>query len=103
MYAIVEAGGKQYKVAQGDTITVEKVSAQVGETVILDKVFLVNRDGAVTVGEPTVNGAKVTAKVLEHGRAKKIVVFKYKSKKNYHKKQGHRQPYSKLVIEGIEA
>ena len=103
MYVIVETGGKQFKVSQGDTITVEKVNASIGEMVTLDKVFLVNKDGSVTVGAPFVAGAKVIAKVADHGRAKKIVVFKYKSKKNYHKKQGHRQAYSTLLIESIEA
>jgi len=103
MYAIVESGGKQFKVSQGDNIYVEKVNAEIGETVTLDKVFLVNNDGGVRVGSPTLAGAKVVAKVVGHGRAKKIIVFKYKSKKNYHKKQGHRQSFSKLLIETIEA
>ncbi|GMA52364.1 50S ribosomal protein L21 [Alicyclobacillus contaminans] len=103
MYAIVETGGKQYKVAQGDVITVEKLNAEVGAAVTLDKVFLVSGDNGVNVGTPTIAGAKVTATVVEHGKAKKIVVFKYKAKKNYHKKQGHRQPYTKLKIESIEA
>jgi large subunit ribosomal protein L21 len=103
MYAIVETGGKQYKVAPGDTLYVEKLEAAVGDSVALDKVFFVSGDGQTKVGAPTVAGAKVTAKVLEHGRGKKIIVFKYKSKKNYHKKQGHRQPFSKIQIENIEA
>jgi large subunit ribosomal protein L21 len=102
MYAIVETGGKQYKVSQGDTIVVEKLPAAVGETVTLDKVFLVGSDEGVKVGTPVVPGAKVLAKVVEHGRGKKIIVFKYKPKKNYHKKQGHRQPYTKLTIEAIQ-
>jgi len=102
MYAIVESGGKQFKVAEGGKIFVEKVNAEVGETVTLDKVFMVSKDGNVQVGAPFVAGATVTAKVVEHGREKKIIVFKYKSKKNYHKKQGHRQPYTKLVIESIQ-
>lgn len=103
MYAIVETGGKQFKVSEGATIVVEKLSAAVGETVTLDKVFLVNQEGAVKVGAPYVDGAKVVAKVVEHGRDKKIIVFKYKAKKNYHKKQGHRQPFTKLAIESIQA
>lgn len=103
MYAIVESGGKQFKVSQGDTIVVEKVPAEVGDTVVLDKVFFVSSESGVKVGAPVLAGAKVTAKVLDHGRDKKIVVFKYKSKKNYHKKQGHRQPFTKLLIETIEA
>ncbi|GMA55891.1 LSU ribosomal protein L21P [Alicyclobacillus sacchari] len=103
MYAIVETGGKQFKVSQGDTIFVEKLEGEVGSTIVLDKVFLVQDNGQVKVGSPLVAGAKVVAKVIEHGRGKKIIVFKYKSKKNYHKKQGHRQPYTKLTIESIEA
>ncbi len=103
MYAIVETGGKQFKVAQGDTLYVEKLDAEIGSTVTLDKVFLVGDDNGVKVGTPVLEGAKVTAKVADHGRGKKIVVFKYKAKKNYHKKQGHRQPYTKLVIESVEA
>lgn len=103
MYAIVECGGKQFKVAPGDTIYVEKLNSSVGDSVSLDKVFLVSNEGNVRVGAPTLDGAKVLAKVVEHGRGKKIVVFKYKSKKNYHKKQGHRQAFTKIQIESIEA
>lgn len=103
MYAIVETGGKQYKVAPGDTIYVEKLEAAVGDSVELDKVYFVSADDGVKVGAPTLAGAKVIAKVVDHGRGKKIIVFKYKSKKNYHKKQGHRQPFTKLQIENIEA
>lgn len=103
MYAIVETGGKQFKVSQGDTIYVEKLDGEVGSNVVLDKVFLVQGESDLKVGTPVVEGAQVVAKVLEHGRGKKIVVFKYKSKKNYHKKQGHRQPYTKLSIESIDA
>ena len=101
MYAIVETGGKQVKVAEGQTITVEKLNAEVGETVTLDKVLFIGGE-TVKVGNPYVEGAKGTAKVAEHGKHKKIIVFKYKPKKNYSKKQGHRQPYTKLVIEKIE-
>lgn len=103
MYAIIETGGKQYKVQEGDAIYVEKLSAGEGETVQFDRVLLVSKDGQLQIGNPTVNGATVTGKVERHGRGKKIVVFKYKPKKNYHKKQGHRQPYSKVVIEKINA
>jgi len=103
MYAIVESGGKQFKVSQGDIIVVEKVTAEVGETVVLDKVFFFSSEAGVKVGAPTIDGAKVTTKVMQHGRDKKIIVFKYKSKKNYHKTQGHRQPFTKLLIESIEA
>jgi large subunit ribosomal protein L21 len=102
MYAIVGTGGKQYKVAAGDVVTVEKLAAEVGESVTLDQVYLVSDENGVKVGTPLVAGAKVVAKVEEHGRGEKVVVFKYKPKKNYHKKQGHRQPYTKLRIEAIE-
>ena len=101
MYAIVETGGKQVKVTEGQTILVEKLDAEVGDTITLDKVLMIGGD-TVKVGMPYVEGASVTAKVAEHGKHKKIVVFKYKPKKNYKKKQGHRQPYTKLVIEKIE-
>jgi large subunit ribosomal protein L21 len=103
MYAIVETGGKQYKVSEGDVIVVEKLNAEVGSTIQLDKVYLIGGEDGVRVGTPTVAGASVSAKVVEHGRGEKIVVFKYKPKKNYHKKQGHRQPYTKLQIEAIQA
>ena len=102
MYAIVETGGKQYKVSQGDTIVVEKLDGEVGSDIVLDKVLLVQNEGKVQVGSPYIDGAKVVAKVVEHGRGKKIIVFKYKPKKNYHKKQGHRQPYTKLTVESIQ-
>lgn len=101
MYAVIETGGKQYRVQEGDVIFVEKINAEEGETVDLSKVLLVSKDGEVKIGKPYVDGAKVEAKVLGHGKAKKIVVFKYKPKKNYRKKQGHRQPYTKLQIEKI--
>ncbi|GGI96193.1 50S ribosomal protein L21 [Alicyclobacillus cellulosilyticus] len=103
MYAIIETGGKQYRVAEGDRIRVEKLAAEPGTTVTLDKVLLVSGPNGLRVGNPVVAGAKVTAEVLEHGKGKKIVVFKYKPKKNYHKKQGHRQPYTALKIVSIEA
>lgn len=94
MYAIVETGGKQYKVSQGEFIYVEKLDVEEGATVVLDKVLYV--DGKI--GTPYVEGAAVETKVVKHGKEKKIIVYKYKSKKNYHKKQGHRQPYTKLEI-----
>ncbi len=102
MYAIVKTGGKQFKVAPGDQIVVEKLSEQPGETVILTDVVLVSNENGTTVGTPFVDGASVTAKVLEQGKARKIIVFKYKAKKNYHKKQGHRQPFTKLQMESIQ-
>lgn len=103
MYAVLLSGGKQYKVSEGDTIFVEKLEAEVGSNVELDKVLVVSKDGNLVVGKPVVEGAKVVAKVLAQDKAKKIIVFKYKPKKDYRKKQGHRQPYTKLQIEKIEA
>ncbi|GGA85887.1 50S ribosomal protein L21 [Ornithinibacillus halotolerans] len=100
MYAIIETGGKQVKVEEGQAIYVEKVAADVDETVTFDKVLFVGGED-VKVGSPYVDGATVTAKVEKHGRQKKVTVFKFKAKKNYHRKQGHRQPYTKLVIEKI--
>ncbi|WP_153123099.1 50S ribosomal protein L21 [Peribacillus tepidiphilus] len=102
MYAIIETGGKQLKVAEGDVIYVEKLDVEAGETVTFDKVLFVGGDN-VKVGSPLVDGVSVTGKVEKHGRQKKIIVFKYKAKKNNRKKQGHRQPYTKVVIEKINA
>jgi len=102
MYAIIETGGKQIKVTEGQEIYVEKVAAETNESVTFDKVLFVGGDD-VKVGSPYVDGASVTAKVEKQGREKKITVFKYKPKKNYHRKQGHRQPYTKLVVEKINA
>lgn len=102
MYAIIEAGGKQLKVEEGQEIYVEKIAAEPNETVTFDKVLFVGGDD-VKIGSPYVEGANVTAKVEKHGRQKKITVFKYKPKKNYHRKQGHRQPYTKLVVDKINA
>ena len=101
MYAIVEAGGKQHKVEQGKYFFVEKVKAEVGSKIELP-VLLVSNEGNVTVGNPYVKNAKVVAEVLAHGKDDKIVVYKYKPKKNERKKQGHRQPFSKLNIVSIE-
>jgi len=103
MYAIIETGGKQYKVEEGSVLYIEKLAGNEGDTVTFDKVLLVNKDGKVTAGTPTVAGATVTGKVEKHGKGKKIIVFKYKAKKNYRRKQGHRQPYTKVVIEKINA
>lgn len=103
MYAIIETGGKQYKVAEGSILRVEKLPVEEGQTVEIDKVLAVSKDGVLTVGTPTVTNAKVVMKVLEQGKGKKIIVFKYKPKKNIRKKQGHRQPFTKVQIEKIEA
>lgn len=101
MYAIIETGGKQLKVEEGQTIYVEKLDVADGETVTFDKVLFVGGEN-VKVGAPFVEGATVTGKVEKHGRQKKIIVFKYKAKKNYRKKQGHRQPFTKVTIEKIQ-
>lgn len=102
MYAIIETGGKQVRVEEGQEIYVEKISAEADETVTFDKVLFVGGD-AVKVGTPFVEGATVTAKVEKQGRQKKVTVIKFKRRKNYSRKQGHRQPYTKLVIEKINA
>ncbi|GGG27537.1 50S ribosomal protein L21 [Lysinibacillus alkalisoli] len=102
MYAIIETGGKQIKVEAGQEIFIEKLGVEADETVTFDKVLFVGGDSA-KVGAPYVDGATVTAKVVKEGRAKKITVFKMKAKKNYRRKQGHRQPYTKLVVEAINA
>lgn len=103
MYAILATGGKQYRVQEGDILFVEKLVADVDSQVEFTDVLAVSKDGKLTVGSPLVEGAKVTASVVKHGKAKKIIVFKFKRKKDYRKKQGHRQPYTQIKIEKIEA
>jgi large subunit ribosomal protein L21 len=100
MYAIIETGGKQVKVEVGQEIYVEKIEADVEATVVFDKVLLVGGE-KVKIGKPYVKGATVTAKVVKHGRGPKVIVFKYEPKKHYHRKAGHRQPYTKLTITEI--
>ncbi len=100
MYAIIATGGKQYKVAEGDIINVEKLGAAEGETVTFEQVLAVN-NGELVVGTPVVEGAKVSAKVLGEVKAKKVIVYRYKRKTGYHKKNGHRQQYTKVKIEAI--
>ena len=102
MYAVIETGGKQLRVEEGKEVYVEKLDAKEGEKVTFDNVLLVGGD-KLSVGNPYVANASVEAKVVKHGKQRKIVVFKYKPKKNYHRKQGHRQPYTKLEITGIKA
>ena len=102
MYAIIKTGGKQYRVAEGDEIYVEKLAANEGDEVAFDQVLTIVNDDDVKVGKPFVECAKVTAKVEAQGKAKKILVFKYKAKSNYRRRQGHRQPFTKVVIEKIE-
>ena len=102
MYAIIESCGKQYKVAEGDVVFFEKLDAEEGKKVTFDKVVLVSEDGKVQVGNPYVKGVKVEGKVVSHGKAKKILVYKMKPKKNYRRMQGHRQPYTKVEITSIK-
>lgn len=101
MYAIIETGGKQYKVSEGDLVFVEKLDVEAGSDVTIDKVLVVANGDDVKVGAPYVEGATVTASAVKNGKEKKIIVYKYKPKKGYHKKQGHRQPYTKLEIKKI--
>ena len=101
MYAIIKTGGKQYKVSEGELVRVEKLAYEVGETVDFDQVLLVSNDGELKVGSPLVEGAKVSATVEDQNKNKKIVVFKYKPKKQYRKKHGHRQPYTLVKINSI--
>ena len=102
MYAIIESCGKQYKVAEGDVVFFEKLDAEEGKKVTFDKVILVSEEGKVQIGNPYVKGVKVEGKVVSHGKGKKIIVFKMKAKKNYRRKQGHRQPYTKVEITSIK-
>ena len=102
MYAIIEACGKQYKVAEGDVVFFEKLDTDEGKKVTFDKVILVSEDGKVQIGAPYVKGVKVEGKVVSHGKGKKIIVYKMKPKKNYRRKQGHRQPYTKVEITSIK-
>lgn len=100
MYAVVETGGKQYMVKEGDTLFVEKIEATEGDVVNLGRVVAVSKDGEVLTGN-SVASASVSAKVVAQGKAKKVIVFKYKPKKDYRRKKGHRQPYTKVMIEKI--
>ena len=100
MYAVIETGGKQYRVQEGDVITIEKLNAEVGETVTFDKVLVLGEGKDVKVGTPYVDAA-VTGNVVENGKGQKVIIFKYKAKKDYRKKQGHRQPYTMVKIESL--
>ena len=102
MYAIIATGGKQYKVAEGDIIKVEKLGLEAGATYTFDQVLAVN-NGELVVGNPTVADAKVTATVVEEGKYRKVIVYRYKRKSGYHKKNGHRQPFTEVKIEKIKA
>lgn len=103
MYAIVETGGKQYRVSPGDTFSVEKLPADLKATVELDRVLMVVGDDTLSVGTPTVDGAKVLCTVLEQDRSKKVIAFRYKAKKRVRVKRGHRQSYTRLRVDSIEA
>ncbi len=103
MYAIIVTGGKQYKVANGDVVFVEKLDAEENAEITFDKVLAVGSDDGITVGAPYVEGATVAGKVLKNGKGKKVTVFTYKPKKNEKRKKGHRQPYTKVEITGINA
>ncbi len=100
-YAVIETGGKQYRVSEGDTIFIEKLDAEANDTVTFDKVLAVVTDETNTFGTPVVEGAVVTGKVVKNGKSKKIIVYKMHPKKNYRRKQGHRQPYTKVEISSI--
>ncbi len=102
MYAIIETGGKQYRVEEGSILDVELLPSEAGSQVGFDRVLAVKKDDKLQVGRPYLEGALVQGKVLDHGKGKKIIVFKFKAKKNYRRKQGHRQPYTRVVIEKID-
>ena len=103
MYAIIETGGKQYRVQEGDVLFIEKLNVEAGDAVEFDKVLAVSNGEELTVGAPIVEGAKVDATVEKNGKGKKVIIYKYKAKKDYRKKQGHRQPYTRVVINKINA
>ena len=102
MYAIIESCGRQYKVSEGDVVFFEKLDVEEGKKITFDNVVLVSDDNKVEVGAPYVKGVKVEGKVVAHGKHKKIIVYKYKAKKNYRRTQGHRQPYTKIEITKIK-
>ncbi|HCC08260.1 MAG TPA: 50S ribosomal protein L21 [Clostridiales bacterium] len=103
MYAIIKTGGKQYRVQEGDLVKIEKLDLEAGSEVVFDEILAVSNDETLTFGTPIVKGATVKATVLEQGKAAKIIVFKYKAKKGYAKKKGHRQPFTQVKIEKINA
>ncbi|MCC7375919.1 MAG: 50S ribosomal protein L21 [Verrucomicrobiales bacterium] len=103
MYAVLETGGKQYRVAAGDKLEVERLGVEVGQPVTFERVLLLNRDGQVSVGSPTVSGAKVVADVVAHKRGEKDIIWKMKRRKGYHKKQGHRQELTVVQVKEIQS
>jgi len=102
MYAVIQTGGKQYKVAEGEILKVEKLEGVAGDKLTLDQVLMIKDEAGARIGTPTVKDAQVTVEVIEQGREKKITVYKYKKRKNYRRKQGHRQAYTKIKVEKIE-
>jgi len=103
MYAVIETGGKQYRVQEGDVVTIEKLNVSAGDDITFDRVLILNDGEKVQVGTPIVEDAKVFGTVVENGKAEKVIIFKYKAKKDYRKKQGHRQPYTMVKIESLSA
>ena len=103
MYAIVETGGKQFRVSKGDVIRVEKLAVEEGDSIVLDQVMMLQSEAGTVIGNPYIDGASVNARVVENGKSKKVIIYKYKAKKNYRKKQGHRQPFTELEIVEISA
>jgi large subunit ribosomal protein L21 len=102
MLAVIQTGGKQYLVIPGQKLRIEKLEIKEGDEVVFDKVLLVEKSNKIEIGTPYIEGAKVTAKLLRQAKAKKVIVFKYKAKKRYHKKKGHRQPFTEVEIKGID-
>ncbi|HAN55116.1 50S ribosomal protein L21 [Sulfuriferula sp.] len=103
MYAVIKTGGKQYRVVAGEKLKVEQITADVGSEIVLDQVFMVAEGDNIKVGAPLVDGAKVTATIISHGRGEKIRIFKMRRRKHYQKRQGHRQNYTEIQISGISA
>jgi len=102
MYAVIKTGGKQYKVEEGDLVSVEKLGLEAGDSIVFDEVLLFNNGETLTVGTPVIENAKVSGSVVENGKASKVIIYKYKSKKDYRKKKGHRQPFTTVMIDKIE-
>lgn len=102
MYAVIEAGGRQYRVQEKDMLMVEKLPVEAGQTVTIDKVLALSDGERIEIGAPFVAGARVMLRAVRHGRGRKVIVFKYKAKKNYRRKKGHRQPFTQVIVEKIE-
>ena len=103
MYAVIQTGGKQYRVAPGDTLTVEKLPGNVGDSVEFGEVLMLSKDGSLSMGKPVIQGAKVTGKIVSHGRGEKLVVYKFRRRKNYRLRNGHRQNYTSIQISDVLA